>query len=195
MKKYLLSLTALLVLTMSAQAQFIFGVKGGLIISKLNTDNFTQSSTAGYDAGVFARIGKGLYLQPEVYISSKGGEFTFQTQNNTVTENGRQRFTTLDVPLLIGQSFGVSSFNVRINAGPVYSYILSQNNNFSATIKNAYADFGNYNNSTLGYQAGAGVDLGNIALDARYEGGLTKINSKYGERPNLFQLSIGFKIL
>jgi hypothetical protein len=195
MKKYLFSLAALILISISAKAQFTLGIKGGLNVSKLNTDNLSESSVAGYDLGAWARIGKGFYLQPELYVSSKGGQFDFQTQNNTTTEKGTIRFTSLDVPLLLGESFGMSSFNVRIMAGPMYSYILSKNDNFSTNIKNAYSDFGNYNNSTLGYQAGAGVDLGNISVDARYEGGLTQINPKYGEKQNLFDLSLGFKIL
>ncbi len=47
--------------------------------------------------------------------------------------------------------------------------------------------------STLGFQAGGGVDIGSITADLRYEGGLTKINDSYGQRQNLWALSIGFK--
>jgi hypothetical protein len=75
-------------------------------------------------------------------------------------------------------------------AGPIYSYNLSENNNVNSAIQ----DFGKYKNSTLGYQVGAGVDIGNITADLRYEGGLTKINENYGQRANLWALSVGFKI-
>ena len=194
MKKYLVSLAILVASSLNAKAQFTLGVKGGLNISQINTDNLTQSSVAGYQVGAWARIGKGFYVQPELYLSGKGGKFDFVT-SNTTKESGTLRFTTLDVPVLVGESFGTSHLNIRVMAGPMYSYILNSSDNFSANIKNAYADFGNYNNSTLGYQAGVGVDLGMISVDARYEGGLTKINEKYGQRENLFHLSLGFKIL
>jgi hypothetical protein len=65
----------------------------------------------------------------------------------------------------------------------------------SSNASGAIADFGNYKNSTLGYQAGAGVDIGSITADLRYEGGLTKVNSNFGQRQNLWALSVGFKIL
>ena len=78
-------------------------------------------------------------------------------------------------------------------AGPVYTSILS--NNFSNTINAAYDDFGHYRNSTLGYQAGAGVDIGPITADLRYEGNLTDVNPDFGQRQNLWALSVGFKIL
>ena len=80
-------------------------------------------------------------------------------------------------------------------AGPIYTSVLSKNESFSQNLQNSFNDFGKYNNSTLGYQAGAGVDIGAITADLRYEGNLTKINQNYGQRQNLFALSIGFKIL
>ena len=101
----------------------------------------------------------------------------------------------MNVPLLLGRSFGSKDLNFRIMAGPVYTYNLSTNENFSANFNSAYNDFGKYNNSTLGYQAGAGVDIGAATVDLRYEGGLTKVNPNYGQRQNLWALSVGFKIL
>ncbi|RKR80917.1 outer membrane protein with beta-barrel domain [Mucilaginibacter gracilis] len=195
MKRILLTLVTLVVISTGTKAQFVLGLKGGVNVSKINTDNFTQSSMAGYLFGAFARIGKGLYLEPEIYASSKGGQFNYDANGTTAGGNAKVRFTTLDVPVLIGQSFGASSFNIRAMVGPVYSYVLDRNTTFSDNLGAAYRDLGDYNHSTLGYQAGLGIDLGNIALDARYEGGLTSINQKYGERPNLWSFSIGFKIL
>ncbi len=197
MKKYLLSMALLMAVAIGAKAQFSVGVKAGVNFSQINTDNFKQSTTTGYQAGLFARIGKSFYLQPELYLGSKGGQFDFDTNNNGVvtSTNGKITFTTLNVPLLLGKSFGTENLNFRIMAGPIYSYYLSRSDNFSTAINNAYSDFGSFNKSTLGYQAGAGVDIGPITADLRYEGGLSKINDTYGERPNIWALSVGFKIL
>ena len=189
MKKYLLSAALLIAACISAKAQFSLGVKGGINFSQINTDNLSSSTRTGYQAGVFARIGGGLYLQPELYLSGTGGDF--HSGDNSVS--GHVSFTNLNVPLLLGKSFGAKDLNFRIMAGPVYTSVLSKN--LSESINNAYNDFGKYNNSTLGFQAGAGVDIGAITADLRYEGGLSKINSNYGQRQNLFALSVGFKIL
>ena len=189
MKKYLISAILLLAISISAKAQFSLGIKGGVNFSKINTDNLSSSSRTGYQAGIFARIGSGLYLQPELYVSGTGGDF--KSSDNSVS--GNAHFTNLNVPLLLGKSFGAKDLNFRIMAGPVYTSVLSKN--LSESLSNAYADFGHYKNSTLGFQAGAGVDIGSITADLRYEGGLTKINSDFGQRQNLFALSIGFKIL
>lgn len=177
-----------------AKAQLSLGIKGGVNFSKINTDNLKESTTTGYQAGLFARVGKGIYLQPELYLGSKGGQFDFNTNNNTTVTSGKVTFTTLNVPLLIGESFGAKNFNFRIMAGPIYSYYLNRSDNFSANINAAYADFGKYNKSTLGYQAGFGIDIASITADLRYEGGLTKINDSYGQRPNIWALSVGFKL-
>ncbi len=195
MKKYILSIAMLIFLSFGAKAQFTLGLKGGLNISQINNDNIPESTISGYQFGAFARIGKAWYLQPELYVGSEGGQLNFDSEGSNTGGYARVRFTSLNVPVLIGRSFGVSSFNLRVMAGPIYSYLLNTNQSFSDNLSAAYRDLGNYNNSTLGYQAGAGVDLGNISIDARYEGGLTQLNEKYGQRQNLWHISLGFKIL
>jgi len=187
MKKYLLSAAMLVALSISAKAQFSLGIKGGVNYSTIDADNVKSSSVAGYQAGAFARIGGGIYLQPEVYLSSSGGKFT----SNDNTFSAKVKFTNLNVPVLVGAKFGPKNLNFRVMAGPIYTSVLS--NNFSNTVNSAVNDFGQYKKSTLGYQAGAGVDLGPITADLRYEGGLTDLNSDFGERQHLWALSVGFK--
>lgn len=180
----------LVAVSISAKAQFNLGIKGGVNFSKINTDNLKESTTTGYQAGLFARFGGNVYLQPEVYVGSRGGKF--ENDNNTVS--GKVTFTTLNVPLLLGgRVVGTDKVNLRVMAGPIYSYNMSKNQSFSDNFNGAFNDFGNYKKSTLGYQAGAGVDIGAITADLRYEGALTKINDSYGQRPNLWALSVGFK--
>jgi len=191
MKKYVLSAMLLIAISISAKAQVSLGIKGGVNYSKLGADNFHNTTVAGYQAGLFARFGGDLYLQPELYVSSKGGKF--DANNNGTNYSGKVKFTTLNVPLLIGKSFGDKDLNFRIMAGPIYSYLMNKNESFSSNFNSAYGDFGHYKNSTLGYQAGAGVDIGAITADLRYEGDLTKVNDNYGQRQNIWALSVGFK--
>ena len=189
MKKILLSAAILIAACIGAKAQVSLGIKGGVNFSKINTDNLSSSTRTGYQAGLFARFGSALYLQPELYVSGTGGDF--HSSDNSVS--GHANFTNLNVPLLLGHSFGEKNLNFRVMAGPVYTSVLS--NPFSQSLQDAYSDFGHYKSSTLGFQAGAGVDIGAITADLRYEGGLTKINSDFGQRQNLWALSVGFKIL
>lgn len=191
MKKYLLSAAILLFIGVSARAQFSLGVKGGVNFSQIHSDNLRNSSVTGYQAGLFARVGGPLYLQPELYVSGTGGHF----QSNDGTYSGKVRFTNLNVPLLVGYRFGPKNLNFRVMAGPIYTYVMNTDRSLSDNFSAAYHDFGNYRNSTLGYQAGVGVDLGAISADLRYEGNLTDINPDYGQRQNLWALSVGFKLL
>lgn len=191
MKKYLLSAALLVAVCISAKAQFSLGIKGGVNYSTIDNDNLKSSSVAGYEAGAFARIGGGVYLQPEVYLSSSGGDF----DSNDNSYSAHVRFTNLNVPLLLGVRFGPKNLNFRLMAGPIYTSILSQNNTFSQNFNQAYNNFGNYKNSTIGFQAGGGVDIGAITADLRYEGGLNDVNPDFGQRQHLWALSVGFKIL
>lgn len=196
MKKYLITILVA-AFSLNAKAQFSLGLKGGLNFSKLSVNHGQIDATTipGFQAGLWARFGKGFYVQPEAYLGSSGSNFDFHysQQNQTVTESGRVRFTTLNVPLLFGQSFGLSKLNFRLMLGPMYSYVLNDNQSISQNVRNAYQDFGNYRNSTLGYQAGAGIDLLSFSVDLRYEGGLTQINPAFGQRQNVFHLSLGYK--
>lgn len=191
MKKFFLSAMLLVAVCISARAQFNLGIKGGVNFSHIDADNFNNSSVTGYQVGAFARIGGGVYLQPELYISSSGGHF--DSYNNNTTYNGSVKFTNLDVPLLLGLRFGPKNLNLHVMGGPVYNYILNKDENFSGNLSSAFNDFGHYNNSTLGYQAGAGIDLGNVVFDARYQGGLNHINSSFGQTQRLWAISVGFK--
>lgn len=185
-----------------SNAQFTFGIKGGLNYSAMTVMNkqaFTDGSInkegiLGYNIGAFARIGKGIYVQPEVYLSSQGSKFIYNPDNGDTPEDVQSKLTVLNVPVLIGKSFGVGALNLRLNAGPVATIIMDKNVSFGEQFKQAYSDFSEYKNTTIGLQAGAGVDIANFTFDARYEAGLQKLNEKYGQRQNLFTLSVGLKL-
>lgn len=193
MKKYVLSVVLLVAVCISAKAQFSLGIKGGVNFSKIDADNFHSSSVTGYQAGVFARIGSSLYVQPEVYLNSSGGDF--DSNSNGTAYNAHVKFTNLTVPLLLGHSFGSKNLNFRLMVGPEYTYVLSKNETFSDNFEAAFQDFGKYKNSTIGFQAGGGVDIGPITADLRYQGGLSKVNSNFGQTQHLWALSVGFKFL
>ena len=76
MKKLIPATLLFIVTSMTAMAQlpsFTFGLKGGVNYSSLKTKNdlTDQNSIAGYQAGIFSRIGAaGIYFQPELYLGS-----------------------------------------------------------------------------------------------------------------------------
>jgi len=199
MKKLFLIAGLLLSISVTAFAQlpsFTAGIKAGANYSNLkSTEDLTDAnSILGYQFGVWTRLGgAGLYLQPELYLGSKGGENPIVINGGTETEvNGEVKFTTLDVPVLLGTKFGPNKLNFRLMAGPVISFIVDK----ETTPDEAYESIQDYKDQALGLQAGAGVDVGNLSVDLRYEAGLTNISKseKYDQKQNLFHLSLGLKL-
>ena len=195
MKKIALAGLLMLVSLIAFGQSFTLGLKTGVNLATLKGDVGDESNRLGYQAGAWARVGgAGFYVQPEVYLGSKGGEFGSIQQDGTTYEgSGKVNFTTLDIPVLIGNKFGFDKLNFRIMAGPVISFMLNQSakENYSVA-----TNFDNYKNQTIGAQGGAGVDLGNLSVDLRYEKGLSNIDKsgQYDQKQNLWHLSLGYKI-
>lgn len=194
MKKIILLSCLFVALTATVSAQlpsFNLGVKAGLNLASLKSDKlFGEENRLGYQFGLWTRLGgAGFYVQPEAYLAGKGGKFNVD-QGNGVNAEGKVRFTTLDVPVLLGNKIGFNKLNVRFMAGPVISFILDD------STKGAIGDFDNYKNQTWGAQLGAGVDVGSLTVDLRYEAGISNVNKsgQYDSKQNLWHLSLGYKL-
>ncbi len=200
-KKNSLGLAFLLLATFPVFAQLPtldFGLKAGVNLAKLKTDLADEQNRLGYQVGVYSRIGGlGVYLQPELYLGSKGSKFTAVTQENgtEVKQDGKVNFTTLDLPILIGTRVGVSALAVRFMAGPVVSFVVDKEKPVATAYSNI-TDFGNYKNNAWGLQAGAGVDVASLTFDVRYEAGVSNLSksAKYDQKTNLWHISLGYKI-
>ncbi len=140
-----------------------------------NKDNIT-----GYHVGAFARIkALGLLVQPEGVFTSSGGKVeVMQTENGQEVKTTEDfTFNRLDVPVLVGVQFLKV---LRLQAGPVASVLVSgkfQDQN----IKN-YMD-----KTDLGWQAGVGLDIGNLTADVRYE----NVNRKYTNSAQNSSFNVG----
>eukprot|EP01012_Entosiphon_sulcatum_P016942 TRINITY_DN21802_c0_g1_i1.p1 TRINITY_DN21802_c0_g1~~TRINITY_DN21802_c0_g1_i1.p1 ORF type:complete len:197 (-),score=10.54 TRINITY_DN21802_c0_g1_i1:165-755(-) len=195
--KFLSLTVAFLLVALFAGAQvlpsFQLGIKAGANFSKFDSDNtFSSENRAGFYGGLWARVGAaGVYFQPELYVSGKKANLV----SDATGEVNKVRFTSLDVPLLVGTKFGAAGIGLRLNTGPMFSLILDENQSFSQAAGSVFrADF---KNQALAWQFGAGLDLKKLSFDARYELGLSKINkSGYpGTKLNLFTVGLGYRIL
>ncbi|SDG39784.1 Outer membrane protein beta-barrel domain-containing protein [Pedobacter terrae] len=195
--KYLSLTVAFLLVGLFASAQilpsFQLGVKAGANFSKFDSENtFNSNNRTGFYGGLWARVGAaGVYFQPELYISGKKADLV----SDATGDINKVRFTSLDVPLLVGTKFGAAGVGLRLNTGPMFSLILDENQSFGQAAGNVFrADF---KNQALAWQFGAGLDLKKLSFDARYELGLSKINkSGYpGTKLNLFTVGLGYRIL
>jgi opacity protein-like surface antigen len=178
MKKYLLILAAV-VITQSAQAQFFqIGLKGGVSSSKTqvaelfnNEINYnTGSAKLGWHLGLYTRIKiSKFYIQPELLFSSTGGEIEITGQGISTPQLAEIDLNKLDVPVMAGFFLGKS---FRIFVGPTFSYLISEEIKGTELISDIRQ---NYNQATIGYQAGLGFDISRLTIDLKYEGNLSSL--------------------
>ena len=157
------------------------GIKGGYSSSKVTTSlNVDEASINNYIAGAMLRINMNkLYLQPEAYFSTKGGKLG----------QSKIDFKTIDVPILLGLNIlDLKVANLRVNAGPVMSFITEKKSNTQSVDEKKFKD--NY----VGLQYGLGVDVMNFTLDARFENSFGNLNEN-SEKSKIFMLTLGFFIL
>ncbi|MBU2945101.1 porin family protein [Zobellia uliginosa] len=161
MKKTLLTAVfALVSITAFAQKDLVkIGVKAGLNYSA-NGDYFESIGDAasdpdrnvGYHIGLFSKIGLNrLYLRPELVYTKTKSDY-----------NGDKfDISKLDLPLLVGiKVIGP----LRVFAGPSFQYILDTEFD-GISIDDIENDF------SVGANIGAGVELGKLGIDIRYERG------------------------
>jgi hypothetical protein len=175
------------------------GIKFGTNSSSLITNSkefFDQSEINKFFAGAFVRVKLGkLYLQPEVYFNSKGGILSSLNSTSSIISEVSEKFSyqTIDIPILLGLNIiDKSIFNLRIDAGPVLSYvtsssIVSELNNFNINdLKDNY----------VGIQAGVGCDIWFLTLDARIENSFNIFikSSNYSATDRAYLLSVGIKL-
>ncbi|MEX0883936.1 MAG: porin family protein, partial [Cyclobacteriaceae bacterium] len=192
----ILSLNFLLLLNvgrLSAQ-EFSIGPKLGVSQGniKVNGTEFSSGNEKlGYHLGLFARLGGNrIFIQPEVLYTNTGGEFYSQQNNTNITYTAS--FDRLDIPMMAGFKFARV---LRVQAGPVMTFILDSE--FTSSGQSIVDP--DYNSSTLGYQAGIGLDIANMILDFKYEGALGKhadsiAGLQTDQRQNQIMVSLGIRL-
>ena len=191
----------LLVVAMAAISAFSygqidskFGIKAGLNYNA-NGDYFESAGEAarnpdrnvGYHLGIFGQLGSRVYFRPELVYTSISSEY----------DNDDFKMQKLDLPILLGaRVIGP----LHVFAGPAFQYILDTEYD-GITISDVSNDF------TVGVNIGAGINLGMLGIDLRYERGFsdneaTFINrnvttvptSRIDTRPDQLILSFSLKL-
>jgi hypothetical protein len=200
MKRFWVTLCLFLSLfSLWGQSPINLGIKFGINSSSLITsvdEFFDQSEINKIFAGAFLRVNLGkIYIQPEVYFNTKGG--ILSSINSTSTENidifEQFSYQTIDIPILLGINIiKRPAFNLRVHAGPVLSYVTSNPTIFDLTDLNIDELKDNY----IGIQAGIGVDLWFLTIDARIENSFNIFidNSNYSAANRVYLLSAGIKL-
>jgi hypothetical protein len=197
--KKLIILFIVLFAALDNNAQFTFGPKIGYNTSKLSTDldSISESIKSNFQIGAFARFGKKLYLQPEIFYATSGG--TLKREGTTLKED--VKINNLSIPVLVGfKIINAKVINLRVMAGPVANFILGTKVTADELVTDPLQD-SDFKKASWGMDLGAGVDVFFLTLDVRYEWGLNNIynvpdgGTDQTLKSNLFIVSLGFKLL
>ena len=149
-----------------------------------------------FSAGIYAKKVMGWsYLQVDALFSGYSlgfDQITYNTRDNQpkmVTEEWK----TMDLII----NAGITSNNIRLGFGPVFHFL--------ADHKSAFTEIPTYVEKlapmTYGFSGAVGYDIGNLALDLRYENALTTIGdhvffgaakSKFRTGANQITFSVGY---
>lgn len=171
MRRTLLTcLLALCSLAAFSQKDSGFGIKAGLNFNS-NGDykfdsapNLSSDTKMGWHLGVFGQFGDKVFFRPELIYTKTSSEY----------DGADFDMKKLDLPLLVGlRILGP----LKVFAGLDLQYILDTDFE-DVTLGDLENDF------TVGLHIGAGVDLGNIGIDLRYERGLSSNEADFVNLPD-----------
>ncbi len=158
---------------LSQEKKLTFGVKAGLNYGDNGKIEVTDLTTAGsnvlseraddrigYHLGVFLRgnLTDNIYIKPELQYTVNNSKYDISGSN---LEYNIQK---LDLPILVGVSV---LGPIHVFGGPALQYLV-ENDLEDVRLGDVKNEF------TVGLQFGAGIQLGRLNADIRYETGLSK---------------------
>lgn len=224
MKKIILSLLLIAVISPAFAQTVKFGISGGLNESSLGSSYVTgdnNSSLAGFHAGVFSDIDFGkLSIEPGLFYTTKGkqGKAVLDDTNlgsggNSTIEYAKAIYNYLELPVNVLYNIPVSYGKIFIGGGPYMAYGLSAKTKIKVVFTQSNGDtqvieqtdpliFGSKDGDIKRLDFGLGA-LGGFALknglllSIGYEHGLTNIvnGSSPSVRNNVLAVSLGYSFL
>ena len=193
MKKIIFACFLLTLVTKNSQAQLQFGLKGGV---NYNSDSFESVSNdvlngaktkTGIHTGLWVRAKLpiiGFYIRPELVYTELNNSVNYKG-TFSAPENTDFKFRKIDVPVLIGKKFlGIGN----VFAGPSFQYILSSDFELN-DLKEVSTE-----NFSLGIQLGAGIELGRLGIDLRWERGLSKTETVFLDNTDFSNLNFDKRV-
>lgn len=156
--------------------------------------------------GVFMRIGKKIYIQPEVNYMTQGSVFKFPSLTSTSVVEQDVNLKSIQVPLSLGwQILDLKVVKFRIFGGATANFIVNKTIDTKNGNAKDYLLPSDFNDIQWQYQVGAGIDFLMLALDVKYYGGINDLFNgtvKYDNATHtvagsasIFEITLGWKIL
>lgn len=168
LRKHLLVLVAMLLLSLSVSAQFAMGVRAGyanVLHSERTTDidgaAFTLhgDNSHGLTVGLMMRAGMKVLVQIEGYYQYN--KATYFNSDTTMWFN--ESYSTIELPIMLGYKVvDREKVNWRFMIGPRFRFSAGASSNIDSLYTNVC------NKWQLGLSAGTGFDFGPVTLDFRY---------------------------
>jgi len=156
-----------------------FGIKGGLNISNLYTKEVDdENKLLGFNAGFFAELPLTSFvsLQPELNVTTKGAENTYDNLFNIETR--KFRLTYIEAPLLLRANI-TNNFNLHF--GPYVAYLINAKITreiSDGSTSNQDLNEDDLNRFDVGLAGGLGFQFGGFGIGARYNYGLTTVGKE-----------------
>ena len=190
-----------LVIVLTLTSSFIFsqntswGIKGGLnynangnYFESVSNNYENPDRNIGYHFGLFGKIGRDLYIKPELVYTSTKSDYN----------SGDFNMKKLDAPVLVGVKL-IGPLSVF--AWPSFQYILDTDTGISGlSINNVENDF------SVGLNFGVAINFEKFGLDLRYERGFSDneatfldnnniaVNDRLDTRPDQLILSLSINL-
>jgi hypothetical protein len=197
------------VTTLSAQLRI--GLKAGITSTDLDVSTLMidepglsnrlnlalENANYGIQVGAQIRLylNNNWMIQPEILFNSNTVEFGVDDLDNPSVsrEVFEESYQYVDIPLVLNYELAF----LRLQAGPVGHFFLDSRSDLFD-----FQDYDtNFNDLTIGYVFGVGLDLWNVTVDLRREGNFTKFGShmrfgdsrfEFNEAPSRWLLTLGY---
>ncbi|WP_028891940.1 porin family protein [Tenacibaculum sp. 47A_GOM-205m] len=182
MKKAVLMIFLFIGVVQLAQSQIQGGIKAGI---NYNSDSFSDvkndvvfdnaKSKTGFHAGAWLRINlpvTDLYLRPELVYTQLSNEVSYKYNSTSTAQATTYDFQKIDIPVLVGYKFLKVA---HVFGGPSFQYILDSDFDIEE-LKQVNSD-----GFSVGVQFGAGIELGKLGLDVRWERALSDTEATFAD--------------
>ncbi len=206
MKKILILFVAVFTSAVSF-GQLHFGPQIGYTASNLTLDqgDIENNLKSNFLFGAFVRMGKKIYIQPEVNYYTQGSIFKTPADGNLSPLEQEISLKSLQVPVNLGwRMINLEIVNIRLFGGAVANFILDKQVKTTSGNADDYEsalvpdDFKDVN---WQFDVGVGVDVLMFAVDVKYVGGISNIlndvqfdGKTVSSKSNLFVVTLGWKI-
>ena len=193
MKKAIFTLSMILGLAVTSIAQIEIKGGGGINLAGFskNLENYTIDGRMGYQFGAGVLIGQKFYVEPGVYWL-RVAQYAVLKDDPEQIDN-LVALNSIRIPVHVGYHIiggkEEKIFALRIFAGPAANILTKVTSDLSDVTKDDFKNF------TMDIDAGLGIDIWFIFLDAQYSWGVMNVMEE-GSDAKLrgFSANAGFRI-